>query len=526
MLMLRRLALAFLAAISLGTVVPARDEPASDGTGAATAADGARVLTWGDQGDGTYRNPVLKADYSDPDVIRVGDDFYLVASDFHYVGMQILHSRDLVNWEIVGQVFHRLDMHPRYDEMNGYAQGTWAPTLRHHDGRFYVYVCTPYDGLFMWHAEDPRGPWSETVTVKAVERWEDPAPFWDDDGKAYLVHSVLGAGPLILHRMSPDGRTLLDDGAEIYRGPVAEGPKLFKRKGYYYISLPEGGVERGGQTVLRTRDLYGPWERHVVLPGGSPHQGGLVDLPNGESWFIGFKSTGHLGRVCHLLPVRWGEDDWPVFGDGGQTVERWKKPGVGRPQPISRPGTSDEFDAPALSPQWQWNHNPVAGAWSLAARPGWLRLTARPATDMSRARNMLTQKLWDDAGSFEVRLDVGSMANGQRAGVTFVSGSTFGWMGVGMAGGTRRVVWEQGEGPVVAGMELWLRGRYAGDAARLDYSLDGRAYTDTGVSFPLRFGHWKGARVGIFCYGRDGHVDVDYVRYVYSDQPGRDTLAR
>jgi beta-xylosidase len=159
----------------------------------------------------------------------------------------------------VGQVFSRLGMHPRYDEMNAYAQGTWAPVIRHHQGRFYVYVCTPYDGLFMWHADDPRAPWSEMVTVKAVERWEDPAPFWDDDGSAWLVHSLKGAGPLILHRMSPDGRSLLDDGVEIYRGAVAEGPKLFKRRGYYYVSLPEGGVDAGGQTLLRSRTLAGPY---------------------------------------------------------------------------------------------------------------------------------------------------------------------------------------------------------------------------------------------------------------------------
>jgi beta-xylosidase len=518
-----RLALAAVAAVALGVRAPGG--PAEARASAPPDAARTRVLAWGDQGDGTFRNPVLKADYSDPDVIRVGDHFYLVASDFHYVGMQVLHSRDLVNWEVVGQVFSRLGMHPRYDEMNGYGQGTWAPTIRHHDGRFYVYVCTPYDGLFMWHAEDARGPWSDTVTVRAVERWEDPAPFWDDDGRAYLVHSVLGAGPLILHRMSPDGRTLLDDGVEIYRGPVAEGPKLFKRGGRYYISLPEGGVEKGGQTVLRATSLYGPWERRVVLPDGSPHQGGLVDLPNGESWFVGFKSTGRLGRVCHLLPVKWGDDGWPVFGDGGRAVERWRKPGVA-PQPASCPRTSDEFDGPELAPQWQWNHNPVAGAWSLAARPGWLRLEARPASDMSRARNTLTQKLWDDAGVFEVRLDVAAMANGQRAGLTFASGSTFGWVGAGMAGGTRRVLWEGGEGPVLAGPDLWLRGRYAGDSARLEYSLDGRAYADTGVVFPLRFAHWKGARVGIFCYGRDGHVDVDYARYAYSGPPGADDRAR
>jgi beta-glucosidase len=488
---------------------------AGSGTAAAPASDPPRVLAWGDQGDGTYRNPVLKADYSDPDVIRVGDDFYLVASDFHYVGMQVLHSRDLVNWEIVGQVFSRLGMHPKYDEMNGYAQGTWAPTLRYHDGRFYVFVCTPYDGLFVWHATDPRGPWSETVTVKATSGWEDPAPFWDDDGRAYLVHSVLGAGPLILHRMSPDGRTLLDDGVEIYRGPVAEGPKLFKRRGEYYISLPEGGVEKGGQTVLRARSLYGPWERREVLVPGSPHQGGLVDLPNGESWFLGFRSTGRLGRVVHLLPVRWGEDGWPVFGDGGRTVDRWQKPGVGRTQPTARPATSDEFDGPTLAPQWQWNHNPVPEAWSLAARPGWLRLEARPASDLSRARNTLTQKLWDDAGVVDVRLDTGGMADGQRAGLTFISGGSFGWVGVGMRGGTRRILWEQGEGPALAGDELWLRGRYEGDVARLETSLDGRTWTGTGTPFTLAFGHWKGARVGIFCYGRRGRVDVDSVRYRY-----------
>ena len=503
MLALGRLALVLLVGILATLPLAAADQPP-------------RVLSWGDQGDGSYRNPILKADYSDPDVIRVGDDFYLVASDFHFIGMQVLHSRDLVNWEVVGQVFSRLGMHPKYDEMNAYAEGTWAPTIRHHDGRFYVYVCTPYDGLFMWHASDPRGPWSEAVTVRAVSGWEDPAPFWDDDGRAYLVHSVLGAGPLVLHRMSPDGRALLDDGTVIYRGPVAEGPKLFKRRGYYYISLPEGGVERGGQTVLRARELHGPWERRVVLADGSPHQGGLVELPNGEAWFIGFQSTGHLGRVCHLLPARWGDDDWPVFGDGGRAVERWKKPGL-PPQPVSRPRASDEFESPALSPQWQWNHNPVPEAWSLTARPGWLRLGARPASDPSRAKNTLTQKLWGDAGVVDARLDVSAMTNGQRAGLTFISGSTFGWVGVRMVGGKRLVRWEEGEGPALAGDELWLRGRYQGDTARLEYSLDGRTYLDTGVAFPLRFGHWKGARFGIFSYGRDGHVDVDYVRYRYGD---------
>ena len=183
----------------------------------------------------------------------------------------------------------------------------------------------------------------DTVTVKAVNGWEDPCPFWDDDGQGWLVHSHTGAGPLILHRLSADGTQLLDDGVEIYHGNVAEGPKMFKRHGWYYISLPEGGVDRGGQTVLRSKDIHGPYERRQVLADGNPHQGGLVELASGESWFIAFKSTGYLGRVDHLIPVHWGDDDWPVYGDNGQTVDHAKKPDVGRTYPVERPQASDEF---------------------------------------------------------------------------------------------------------------------------------------------------------------------------------------
>ncbi len=477
---------------------------------------GKKIIGWGDQGDGTYRNPVLKADYSDPDLIRHGDDFYMIASDFHFVGMQVLHSRDLVNWNIAGQVFDRLSMAPKYDEMKGYSQGTWAPTIRYHDGRFYIFVCTPYDGLFMWHARHPAGPWSETVTVKAVEKWEDPCPFWDDDGQAYLAHSVHGAGPIILHKMSPDGTRLLDEGVEIYRGKVAEGPKLFKRKGYYYVSLPEGGVETGWQTVLRSRSIYGPYERREVFPPRSPHQGGLVELENGETWFLSFKSTGYLGRICYLNPVRWGDDDWPVFGDNGRPVDGGRKPDVGKQYPVRRPETSDEFDGKRLSPIWQWNHNPVPEAWSLSARRGWLRLTARPAGELSLARNTLTQKLWDSAGVIDVRMDTRGMRDGQRAGFAFMGGSTFGWVGAGQENGVRRVLWEKGEGPVIGRGSVWFRGINSGDTGRLLYSLDGKTYVDTGTDFRLIFKHWKGSRISIFSYGPGGgSADFDYVRYRY-----------
>ncbi len=397
-------------------------------------------LQWGDQGDGTYKNPILKADFSDPDLIRVGDDFYLIASDFHYVGMQVLHSKDLVNWTVAGQVFPRLVMGAKYDEMKGYGQGTWAPSIRYHDGEFYIFVCTPRDGLFMWHAKSPTGSWSDTVTVKAVDGWEDPCPFWDDDGQAYLVHSRKGAGPLILHRMAADGTRLLDEGREIYKGKGSEGPKMYKRHGYYYISLPEQGVSKGCQTVLRASKLYGPYERKVVLEAGSPHQGGFVELPNGQGWFIAFKSVGWLGRVCNLEPVVWGQDDWPMFGNAGKHVKGGKKPEVGEATKPSRPDVNDEFDGATLRPIWQWNHNPVNDFWSLKEAPGTLRLKAMPAKSIAMAHNTLTQKLWDDYGIIDVKLSLSQMGERQRAGITFLSGDEFGWVGVEQQNGERRIV--------------------------------------------------------------------------------------
>lgn len=477
------------------------------------AAGGAAAREWGDQGDGTYRNPILKADYSDPDVIRVGEDFYLVASEFHFMGMQVLHSRDLVNWRVIGQVFSRLAIDPKYDHGTAYGQGTWAPSLRFHDGKFYLYVCTPQDGVLLYRATNPAGPWELTV-VKRVAGWEDPCPFWDEDGQAYLVRGQVGAGPIFLHRMSVDGTQLLDDGVEIYRGPVAEGPKVYKRRGWYYIALPEGGVAEGGQTVLRARSIAGPYERREVLPPGSPHQGGIVELASGESWFIGFKSTGHLGRLPHLVPVTWGEDDWPVFGDRGQTVTRWKKPVLPVPADAPfMPATSDEFSEGGLGAQWQWNHNPVEADWSLTERAGWLRLRGRPAAEIRVARNTLTQKLWDEAGVIDVKLSVAGLTDGQRAGVAFQSGNNLVWAGVSRKEGAVSVAWDWGGGPRLAGDEVWLRAVYRGDRGRFFYSLDGVRYVDTGLAPQLRFAQWKGARLALFTFGAGGgHVDFDYVR--------------
>jgi beta-xylosidase len=338
----------------------------------------AGIGSWGDQGNGTYINPVLNADYSDPDVVRVGEDYYMVCSEFHFMGMPVLHSKDLVNWTIIARAYDEFKFAPEFDSNDRYAGGSWAPAIRFHDNKYWIYFCTPKEGLFMTTADKPEGPWAPLVQVADTAGWEDPCPFWDENGQAYLGRSRVGAGPIYIHRLSQDGKKLLDDGVIVYTGPVAEGTKIHKRNGYYYLSIPEGGVPTGWQTILRSKNIYGPYEKRVVLEQGStsvngPHQGALVDLPNGDWWFIHFQTVYSLGRICHLQPVRW-IDDWPVMGvdidmNGiGEPVYVWEKPDVGKVYSITAPQTSDEFSEPDLDFQWSWNHNPVQEVWSLTQK--------------------------------------------------------------------------------------------------------------------------------------------------------------
>ena len=459
---------------------------------------------WGDQGDGTYRNPVINADFSDPDVIRVGDKFYMVASDFHFLGMQVLESADMVNWQYISQVYSRFN-EPGWDENKHYAGGSWAPSIRYHNGRYYVYFCTPDEGLYMSTASDPHGPWSPLHLVRRVAKWEDPCPFWDEDGQAYLGRSQHGAGPIIVHRMSADGKTLLDEGRTVYEGPIAEGTKFMKRNGYYYLIIPEGGVGTGWQTVLRSRSIYGPYERRVVLEQGStrvngPHQGALVDAPDGSWWFYHFQETPVLGRVVHLQPARW-EAGWPVVGvdydrNGiGEPVSVWKKPISSLSDVCLQ--TSDDFSG-SLGLQWQWNHNPVDSHWSLGDRKGWLTLHAMPADSLKMVRNMLTQKVvgYQSESSTKVCISGSSYAG------LFCSGKTF--CGIGLCkqgvfiefGGRRNVIQEGSY------KEVWLKVANDSEQNRHQfyYSLDGKDYVPAGATFQLRGGYWKGIRVGLFCY--------------------------
>lgn len=279
-----------------------------------------------DLGDGTYRNPIIFADYSDPDIIAVHDEFYMVSSSFnHMPGLPLLHSRDLVNWTIINHVVPSFDW-PGYDRVQ-HGKGIWAPSLRYHDGKFWVFFSTPDEGIFMCQAADPFGMWTAPHLVRAAKGWIDPCPFWDEDGQAYLVHAFAfsrsGRKHLLqLFRMAPDGTRLLDEGRIIIDGtarhPTLEGPKMYKRGGYYYIFAPAGGVENGWQSVFRARSIDGPYEDKIVLHQGKtdvngPHQGGYVELESGESWFVHFQDKGAYGRIVHLQPMRW-VDDWPVMG--------------------------------------------------------------------------------------------------------------------------------------------------------------------------------------------------------------------
>jgi beta-xylosidase len=505
----------------------------------------------------TYRNPILYADYSDPDVLRVGTHYYLVASSFHFSpGIPVLESVDLVHWRIIGHVLPRLNFAPGYDmvapftltdatagpvgEGQRYGGGVWAPSLRYHDHKFYVYFPTPQEGIFVSTAASMQGPWSAPVAVMPGPGLEDPCPFWDDDGHAYLVHAKVGAGFLILHRMSADGTRVLDAGktivADAVHLPVLEGPKLYKRHGWYYIFAPIGGVGSGGEAVLRARNIFGPYAWRVVLvPGQSevkgPHQGGYVETPGHQGWFIHFNSTGAFGRITYLEPVHW-QDDWPVMGDpiGDGTQGQ---PVMEHARPVRVPGTdqyqlqdSDEFDSAHLGPQWEWNHNPDERLWSLTARPGYLRLQAQAAQYLVTARNTLTQILQGPGMTVTARLDISHLADQQRAGLVLF-GLRPTWIGVVRDSGSSFLTYAaagvETRGPSLSGDVIELRAQVRPEqSVQFSYAPQPDApFQSFGPQTALaRFSWWKGSRPGLFTYikvtagstqtTQDGYVDIDW----------------
>ncbi|SED50788.1 Beta-xylosidase [Streptomyces melanosporofaciens] len=511
-------------------------------------------LPWAaDLGDGRYRNPVLNADWSDPDVIRVGPYFYLVASTFNRVpGLPVLRSVDLVNWSVIGHALTELEPEDHFSEPR-HGEGVWAPALRHHDGKFWIFYPDPDFGIFMVTATDPRGPWSAPRPVKPGKGLIDPCPLWDDDGQAYLVHAWAKSrsginNRLTLHRMSPDGTELLDAGRIVINGDelpgytTLEGPKLYKRDGWYWIFAPAGGVTNGWQSAFRSRSIWGPYEDRIVLaqgdtPVNGPHQGAWVTTESGEDWFLHFQDRDAYGRVVHLQPMRWRTDGWPVMGtdDGsgrGTPVLVHTKPRVNGRTQVTAPASGDDFSRAELGRQWMWQANADPAWWSLRHSPGRLTLICQPSTvgdDLRLLPHVLTQRLPAESFTATTSMSVSTMTAGSRAGLV-VLGESYAWAGPHHDGDRivlvcRTAARDAAEVDVVTPVPL-RRGRAAvrlrvtvrpGAVCQFAAEVDGRGFTPLGAPFPATAGKWIGATVGLFATGpatggRGGVAEFDWFR--------------
>lgn len=492
-----------------------------------------------DNGDGTYTNPILHADYSDPDIVKVEDDFYMVSSSFNCVpGLPVLHSKDLVNWEIIGHVFDTLLPDTVYDEP-GHGVGVWAPSIRYHKDTFFVYYADPDHGLHVGKATNPAGPWDYKL-VYGSYGWIDPCPFWDDDGEAYLVHayakSRIGFNSILtLRKLSPDGETIYpEDSVMIFDGndpahprPTLEGSKMYKRNGYYYIFAPFGGVANGSQAVFRSESIVGPYQDSTILEQGStdingPHQGGWVELESGESWFVHFQEKQPYGRIVHLQPMRW-ENDWPVMGedyDGngiGEPVSAYSKPNVGGDYPMTFIPSSDKFNEPDLGLQWQWHANFKNDWYSLSEEPGNLVLKADAVnegyTNLWTMGSLLLQKPASEDFIVTTKVDL-NLNEGEYAGL-LAMGITYFYIKVlqtdsgivlsqirGTSADTGREEDEvNGSSVKVNDSTLYLRMYFKNKGkTAFSYSIDGKNFTRIGSEYLASEGKWIGAKFGVFCH--------------------------
>ncbi|MCX6315780.1 MAG: glycoside hydrolase 43 family protein [Bacteroidetes bacterium] len=508
-----------------------------------------------DQGDGTFRNPVLYADYSDPDAIRVGDDYYMTASSFNHVpGLPILHSKDLVNWTLIGHALPKLIPADHFSHVQ-HGGGVWAPSIRYHNNEFYIYYPDPDFGIYLIKAANIKGPWTEPVLVQAGKGLIDPCPFWDDNGKTYLVHAFAGSRAgiksiLVIKELNAAGTKVISEPVLIYDGhekdPTIEGPKLYQRNGYYYIFAPAGGVSTGWQTVLRSKNIYGPYERKVVMDQGTtsingPHQGAWVDTKTGEDWFLHFQDKEAFGRVVHLQPMKW-VNDWPVIGidkdgDGeGEPVLNYKKPNVGKTYPIQTIPDDDEFNGKVLGKQWQWQANPISTRALLYNDR--LRLYSELHTDTSanlwNLPGMLLQKIPPPNTSVIAKMRLSSNIIGEKAGL-ILFGENYGYLSVthkedgNYISFSRCIKADKGtveekfesfkmvSDEVYFSIDITEPGEQE-QLARFYFSHHPDSlYRQLGV-LSLKPGRWVGAKIGFFCI-RDkktndaGYADIDWIRF-------------
>ncbi len=505
-----------------------------------------------DQGNGTYKNPILNADYSDPDAIRVGDDFYLTSSSFEHIpALPILHSKDLVNWTIINHAVKKLTPFSFFNKPQ-HGNGVWAPAIRFHNNEFYIFYPDPDYGIYMVKTKNPAEDWSEPILIYPGKGIIDSCPFWDEDGKAYLAHAYAGSRAgikslLAIAPMNLEGTKVIGESQIVYDGhetdPTIEGPKVYKRNGYYYLFAPAGGVPTGWQLVLRSKNIFGPYERKVVMDQGKshvngPHQGAWLDTQTGEDWFLHFQDKDAYGRVLHLQPMKW-INDWPVIGldkdaDGiGEPVAIYKKPNVGKSYLIQTPLESDEFETKGLGKQWQWEANSF-GNWLMTANDGQLRLYAH-ATDSARnlweMPNILGQKFPADEfmATTKLKFTPNSKLENEEAGLVILGLSYANLSIKSKADGlylVNGICANADKGnpekeniiTKLTSSTIFLRTMIkVGGKCSFAYSLDGIKFINIDGEFKAQPGKWTGAKVGIFCVGTKrtndtGFADFDWFR--------------
>ena len=495
-----------------------------------------KALTTSDMGNGRFRNPIIFADFPDPDVIRVDDTFYMVTTTMHlFPGATIVKSKDLVNWEYCAQPLEQLSAKDRYSLLNGenaYASGMWACSMKYHDGRFYILINGNDAGGFLLTATDPEGRWEKRQLPRS---YYDPGMLFDN-GKVYVA---CGIGNIQMCELDEDFNFIREQ-TVIKDKDGLEGSHLYKIGDYYYIYATYGGWP-SGQAVFRSKNIFGPYEEKMLVEkmiDGAPntvHQGALFDTPTGQWWTIMQEDLGALGRMPNLQPVKW-QDDWPVVGNNGKPYSTFSKPNVGSSYPRTLPPTNDNFRSYPLGMQWQWNHNPDDGAWSLFERPGWLRLKCSGTADrLTQARNMLTQRIFaihakpSNPSTGTIRLDVSNLNEGDRAGICILQ-DPYAAIAVEVKDGKKQIVWWQDQlaensnftpaqktAAVDIDSVVYLRAAvtYGTSKTQFYFSTDNKTFTPLGGQTTLGYNLsvFVGARFGLFCYNAQpsqGFADFDW----------------
>lgn len=517
-----------------------------------------------DNGNGTYTNPVINADYSDPDVCVAGEDYYLTASSFNCIpGLPILHSKDLVNWEIVGHAVKELEPKQEFDRPS-HGNGIWAPSIRYHNGEFYIYWGDPDYGVFMVKAKDPAGEWSKPLCVIPGKGLIDTTPLWDDDGHCYLVNAYANsrsrfASVIAIRELSADGTKPIGNPVIIYDGNgtesrTCEGPKIYKRDGWYWVMFPAGGVPTGFQVAMRSKNPFGPYESKVVLAQGKtkingPHQGAWVHTKFGEDWFLHFQDKEAYGRVVHLQPVTW-KDNWPVMGidkDGdycGEPVTTYRKPKTSGKVQVVNPAESDEFSDTRLGLQWQWhaNYNETFGMpTAFGSYRVYTHKVSEKFQNLWEVPNLLLQKTPADKFTATTKIRFTSKDQNQTGGLLMMGldysglvvkrvGNDFQLLQIScksadkgkpqteqLIATLKPTAVDQVDYQPGTHIDIYMRMSVNDGKMHFSYSLDGKKYTKCGTEFTMREGKWIGAKIGFVAYEpgqktNRGWIDADWFR--------------